>query len=143
MNEQVESKSKSSVVANMDQFTGELPDLSKATAAPLPINGEYWSPKEAGEKKRVFFKEIRIDKVVDQKSGNLIDLPVAYFVEVVDGRKQIIRQGGARLTSVFESFVEAGTIIPGMAFEIVYLGLSRTTNGNNIAKWSITPLATK
>lgn len=129
--------------ANMDRFVGDLPDLSQAVAAPLPINGEYWSPKEAGEKKRMFFKEIRIDKVVDQKSGELIDLPVAYFVEPVNGRKQIIRQGGARLVSVFNSFVEAGTIVPGMAFEIVYLGLSRTTNGNNIAKWSITPLATK
>lgn len=124
-------------------FMGGLPDLSQAVAAPLPINGEYWSPQEVGEKKRLFFKEIRMDKVVDKNSGELIDIPVVYFVELVNGRKQIVRQGGARLVSVFEPFVEAGTIMPGMAFEIVYLGLSRTVNGNNIAKWSIIPLATK
>lgn len=139
----MENNLNNGALANMDQFTGDLPDLSQAVAAPLPINGEYWSPKEAGEKKRVFFKEIRYDKVLDQKSGEAIDLPVCYFVEVREGRKQIIRQAGARLTSVFENFVEAGTIVPGMAFEIVYMGLARTTNGNNIGKWSVIPLATK
>lgn len=143
MDAQIETKVNTTIMSNMDQFSGELPDLSKATPAPLPINGDYWSPKEAGEKKRVFFLKISNDKVVDQKSGELVDLPVAYFVEVVNGRKQIIRQGGARLVSVFEGFSEAGTITPGMAFEIEYKGLKRTTNGNNIATWSITPLATK
>lgn len=139
----MEEKRTNETLDGLVPFTGELPDLSQAQAAPLPINGEYWSPKEAGEKRRMFFKEIRVDKVVDQKSGDLVDLLVVYFVEVVNGRKQIVRQGGARLASVFENFVECGSIKPGMAFEITYLGLSRTTNGNNIGKWSIVPLVTR
>ena len=124
-------------------FSGEIPDLSQATPAPLPINGEYWSPDIAGEKKRLVYQEIRMDSVIDRQTGEPIEIPIVYFVEPIDGRKQIVRQGGARLASVFQSYVNAGRILPGMAFEITYLGLARTKNGNNICKWSIVPLATK
>ena len=104
---------------SMQAFCGELPDLSQAIPAPLPINGEYWSPSSIGESKRMFFKELRMETVIDAKSGQDVELQVAYFVEPVEGKKpRIIRQGGIRLTSVFDSFVKAGRIVPGMAFEI-------------------------
>ena len=128
---------------SMQAFCGELPDLSKATPAPLPINGEYWSPSSIGESKRMFFKELRMETVIDAKSGQDVELKVAYFVEPVEGKKpRIIRQGGIRLTSVFDSFVKAGRIVPGMAFEITYDGKQKTGTGNFVDTWTITPLAT-
>lgn len=128
---------------SMEVFRKELPDLSKATLAPLPINGDYWTPSAEGEKKRVFFKEIRTETVVDQR-GDDVELNVAYFVEVVDGKPHVIRQAGIRLTSVFDSFVRSGAITPGMPFEIEYLGKKKAPRtGNMVDHWSITPLATK
>lgn len=129
-------------IIKAQDLEGNLPDLEKATLAPLPITGEYWSPVEAGEKKRVFFYDIRVESLPDRQTGEDIELPVAYFVEVKNGEKKIIRQGGARLVSVFESLYKAKRIEVGMPFEIVYEGLTRTANGNNIGKWRITPLAT-
>lgn len=123
-------------------FTGQLPDLSKAEAAPLPINGDYWTPVKAGDIRRMFFLDIRIEVMIDRQTGEDVELPVVYFVEEIDGRKTIVRQGGCRLTSVFESGVKAGSIKPGMAFEVQYTGKQRTTSGNSVDTWIITPLAT-
>lgn len=136
---------KNELMLNSEAFTKELPDLSKAVAAPLPINGEYWSPEKEGETKRMFFKELRTELVIDQQSGREVELLVAYFVEVKDGGKRsIIRQGGRRLTAVFESYVSAGTITSGMPFEITYLGKQKNKSNQNFSDtWSITPLATK
>lgn len=131
------------ILAEAKVFFNALPDLSKATAAPLPINGDYWTPKEIGEKRRMFFMDLRTETVIDQQSGQDVELLVAYFVYQVNGRNTIVRQGGVRLTSVFSNYVNAGTIKPGMAFEITYLGKQRTTKGNNVDTWSIVPLATE
>lgn len=129
--------------AEQEVFTRELPDLTSATAAPLPINGEYWTPMHQGESKRMFFKELRTEVMIDKQTGEDIELLVAYFVENKNGKNQLIRQAGIRLTSVFDSHVKAGTIVPGMPFEITYNGKQRTTSGNQCDTWSIIPLATK
>lgn len=131
------------ILASIEVFSGQLPDLSKAKPAPLPINGDYWTPKEIGEKRRMFFKEMRDEIVVDRLSGQDVELLVVYFVwPQPDGQNKVVRQAGIRLASVFDSFVKAGTIMPGMAFEITYLGKQRTTSGNSMDTWSIVPLAT-
>lgn len=138
-----DQKDQNDILANVEIFAGKLPDLSKATAAPLPINGEYWTPEKVGEKRRMFFKELRTEQVIDQQSGQEVDLLVAYFVYPVDGTNTIVRQAGARLTSVFANFVNAGTIKPGMAFEITYNGKQKNKNNSFMSDtWSIVPLAT-
>lgn len=92
------------LIPNADAFEGQMPDLSKAQPAPLEISSEYWSPKEKGEKRRMFFMDLRSEKSIDEQSGQDIDLLVAYFVEPVDGRKRVVRQASRRLTAVFENF---------------------------------------
>ena len=77
------------LITNVEVFSGNLPDLNKADAAPLELNGEYWTPEKPGEKRRMFFKELRTETTVDQQTGKDIELLVAYFVEVVDGRKKV------------------------------------------------------
>ena len=52
-------------VVKSDFFAGSLPDLSKAEAAPLELNGEYWTPEREGEVRRMFFKELRVETTTD------------------------------------------------------------------------------
>lgn len=137
------NKEQTEVQGSLDVFKRELPDLSKAEAAPLPINGEYWSPAAIGETRRMFFKDIQTEVVIDRMTGKDIELPVAYFVEPRDGKNYVVRQGGCRLVSVFDSFVKSGRIVPGMAFEITYTGKQKTNTGNFVDTWTITPLVTR
>lgn len=130
------------LVSNAEVFAGQLPDLSKAEASPLELNGEYWTPGEIGEKRRMFFKDLRIEQVIDQQTGKDVDLLVAYFVEpLADGRRRVVRQASRRLTAVFENYSDS--IRPGMAFEITYNGKMRNKSNQNMSDtWSIVPLNT-
>lgn len=118
-------------------FAANLPDLSKAEAAPLELNGEYWSPEKEGESKRMFFNEIRQELTTDMVSGNDVELSVAYFVEVIGGTKKVIRQASRRMTGVLESLkIETGTPL-----EITYLGKKKNKTNQFLSdNWSIKPL---
>ncbi len=126
--------SKSIITAEV--FKSELPDISKATAGPLELTGEYWSPENAGETRRMFFNEIRQETTIDQQ-GNDIELSVAYFVEVRGGNMVPIRQASRRLVAVLENF----KVQPGTPLEITYKGKQRNkTNSFMSDFWSVRPL---
>lgn len=141
MNKQTNG-SATALVPNAEVFAGQLPDLTKAEASPLELNGEYWTPIEVGENRRMFFKDLRVEQAIDQRTGENIELLVAYFVEPLpDGRRRVVRQASRRLTAVFENF--ADTIVPGMAFEITYKGKMKNKSNQNMSDtWSIVPLNT-
>jgi hypothetical protein len=124
-------------IVRRDFFMAELPDLSKAKAAPLELTGEYWTPEREGEVRRVFFKEIRTELTIDFASGADVDLSVAYFVEVQGGNKKVIRQASKRLTGALENL----KIATGTPLEITYLGKKKNkTNSFMSDSWSIKPL---
>ena len=124
-------------VVKSDFFAGSLPDLSKAEAAPLELNGEYWTPEREGEVRRMFFKELRVETTTDPASGKDVELLVAYFVQVIDGSKRVVRQASRRLTGVMESL----GIKEGTPLEITYLGKKKNkTNSFLSDNWSIRPL---
>jgi hypothetical protein len=124
-------------IATNNFFTNDLPDLSQAKAAPLELTGEYWTPEKEGETKRMFFNEIRQEIAIDIASGNDVELAVAYFVEVQNGNKKIIRQAGKRLIGALETF----KVVCGMPLEITYLGKKKNkTNSFMSDSWSIKPL---
>jgi len=123
-----------------DFFASDLPDLAKAEVAPLELTGEYWSPEKEGEKRRMFFNEIRQEISTDPASGADVELSVAYFVEVVNGDKKVIRQASRRLVGVLETFKTAS----GTPLEITYLGKKKNkTNSFQSDNWSIKPLYTE
>lgn len=123
-------------------FAGNLPDLTTAEAAPLELNGEYWSPTKEGEVRRMFFNELRLENTTDMASGKDVELLVAYFVEVVAGSKKVVRQGSRRLTAVLE--MRAKEITTGTPLEITYLGkIKNKTNAFMSDSWSIKPLIIK
>lgn len=135
-------ENQTSLIPNIEVFGGNLPDLGEAIAAPLELTGEYWSPEHEGESRRMFFNEIRTEKAADMQSGENVELPVAYFVQVRDGKNIIVRQASRRLTAVFEAF--AGRIEPGTPFEITYLGKRKNkTNPYMSDHWSIKPLSVR
>jgi len=124
-------------ITKKDFFMAELPDLSQAKAAPLELTGEYWTPEKEGEVRRMFFKEIRQELTIDLASGSDVDLSVAYFVEVKDGNKKVIRQASKRLTGALETL----KIPTGTPLEITYLGKKKNkTNSFLSDNWSIKPL---
>lgn len=114
-----------------------LPDLSKAQPEPVEMSGEYWTPEEVGESRRLFFFGLNVENVVDMESGETRELPVVQFVEG-DGKGGVrsVRNGSRRLVGIFESFAQS--IKQGDAFEIMYLGKKK--NKNNSFKsdnWSV------
>lgn len=114
-----------------------LPDLSKAQPEPVEMSGEYWTPEDVGESRRLFFFGLNIENVVDMESGETRELPVVQFVEG-DGKGGVrsVRNGSRRLVGIFESFAQS--IKQGDAFEIMYLGKKK--NKNNSFKsdnWSV------
>ncbi|GHT09041.1 hypothetical protein FACS189426_06240 [Bacteroidia bacterium] len=115
----------------------ELPDLSKAKAAAIELTGEYWTPEKEGEVKRLFFNEIRQELTIDFASGADVELSVAYFVEVKDGDKRVIRQASKRLVGALEMLKTPS----GMPLEITYTGKKKNkTNSFMSDSWSIKPL---
>lgn len=131
------------LVPNAAVFSGELADLDAATAGPIDLVSTYWTPSTKGEKRRLFFMDLREERVIDMQSGTDTTLLVAYFIEPLpDKGKRVVRQASRRLTAIFDNF--ADTIEPGMAFEITYLGTEKNaTNSFMSARWSVVPLKIK
>lgn len=117
-------------------FGGNLPDLSKAKAEPVELSGEYWTPENPGETKRLYFVELMPECVIEPESGETRDLLVVKFAEPTADGVRVLRNGSRRLVGIFESL--GNVIHPGDAFEITYLGKKK--NKNNAFKsdnWSV------
>lgn len=128
-----------SLIQQTSAFDGNLPSLEKAQMAPLAMNSEYWTPEKIGEKRRLFFYDLRVEQVIDAQSGETVDLSVLYFV---DSNKNVIRQASRRLVGVFENRINS--LRPGMAFEIEYLGKKKNaTNSFQSDHWSVYELYLK
>ena len=119
----------------------KLPDLSQAEVAPTELLGEYWTPSEVGEKKRVFFAGFETQNVIEQATGETRDLDIVLFLEKQGDTIRTIRNGSARLVGVFTQF--AGRIQEGQPFEITYLGKKKTNTGKFADSWSVKPLIIK
>lgn len=118
-----------------------LPDLSKAEVQPVELSGEYWTPENVGEKKRVFFAGLVEEVVLEPETGENRTLLVAKFIErQADGELRAIRNGSRRLVGIFEQF--SNSVKPGDAFEITYLGKKKNnTNSFRSDNWSVKALS--
>lgn len=118
----------------VDFSKGNLPDLSKADAFPFDLSSEYWSPSEQGESRRVYFDRIENQKVLDQKTGEIIDLECALFVEVVSGEAKSISNGSKRLVGA----LQAHGIQRGTPLLITFLGKKKNKSNTNFSdSWSV------
>ncbi len=134
----MENKEKKVQSMQVARFVSEIPDLSQAKPAPIGLDSTYWTPTVDGESKRLFFMDLRTDQIMDDRTGELIDLETAYFVEPTPEGNVVIRQSSKWLVGVIER--NADKIVEGTPFEITYKGKKRTKSGNQCDTWSIVPL---
>jgi hypothetical protein len=113
--------------------------LNNAEAAPFDLMSEYWSPLDRGETRRVLFDLIQPMGVVDQSTGELVEMDCAFFFyqETPGGPVKQIRNGSKRLVGAIQSFGIA-RLTP---LQIKYMGKIKNKNNANLSdNWSITPL---
>ena len=124
-----------------DIANGELPDLDQAEELNVDLMDDYWSPEEPGESKKVFFQKIGTRRVLDQQTGEVIDLECAFFMEKdpKTGNYRTISNGSKRLVGA----LQANGVTKGMPLMITYKGKKKTQGGNSCDNWSIRPLVFK
>ncbi len=130
----------------VDLSQATLPDLDQAEVLPINLMDDYWTPTQAGEKKRVFFAHIATAPYVDADTGEAIELECAYFLEQIkldDGRKEfrMIRNGSVKLVAS----IKKANIKRGTPLEIEYRGkiASRVNANRFMDNWSIKILRLK
>ena len=137
-NEQIQNTSASAIGF---PALNTLPDLDKAEVSPLELLGEYWTPEQVGETKRVFFIDIVNTNSIDPESGLTVELSSVRFLEKQGDTFRTIRNSSKRLVAAFEVF--SGDI-SGKPFEITYEGKKKnSTNSFKSDNWSVKPLIIK
>ena len=130
-------------IQTVDLTKDNFPSLDDAQELPIDLCGNYWSPEQAGEFKKIFFVEIKPQKVLSATNPDeLIDLDCAFFLEKkADGTVQTITNGSRRLVGILEQYVENGSLKKGTALKITYMGKRKNkTNNFQSDNWSVKPL---
>lgn len=142
MSKDIIKKEENAVGIVVDLTSGNLPSLEEAQIFPLSLGGEYWTPEEVGETKRVFFFEVKTTKLKSFNNSELIDLDCAFFLEQdKDLNTHTIYNGSRVLVGIIESCIESGLVQKGTPLEIRYEGKKKNkSNGNFSDRWSVKPL---
>lgn len=130
-------------VQTADLSSSVLPSLKDAQELPIDLCGNYWTPEMPGEFKRMFFVEIKSQKVLSaNNTGELIDLDCATFLEQAeDGTVQTVTNGSRRLVGILEQYVDNGLIKNGTPLKITFMGKRKNkTNNFSSDNWSVKPL---
>lgn len=136
-------KNESSLEVQTIDLNGEIPSLKNAQELPIDLCGNYWTPENAGEWKKLIFIEIKPQKVLSaQGTGELIDLDCAVFAEQNDnGDLVTIMNGSRRLVGILEPYVSEGKIKNGTLLKVTFMGKRKNkTNSYSSDNWSIKPL---
>lgn len=126
-----------------DLNKSDLPSLEDAQELPVDLCGNYWTPEYAGEFKKMFFVEIKPQKVLSATNpSELIDLDCATFLERSDdGIVQTVTNGSRRLVGILEQYIENGSLKSGVPLKITYMGKRKNkTNNFQSDNWSVKPL---
>lgn len=124
-------------------LSGNLPSLKDAQELPIDLCGNYWTPEMPGDFKRVFFVEIKPQKVLSaQGTGELIDLDCAVFAEQnEEGALLTVTNGSRRLVGILEQYVNDGIVKRGTPLKITFMGKRKNkTNSYSSDNWSVKPL---
>lgn len=119
----------------VDLETGYEPDS-------IDLSGEYWTPEEPGEVRRMIFAGIETRSAPDHQNPEK-QVPLECVVFVLPGKKgnhKTVFNGSRRLVGVFEN----GDIEKGTAVQITYNGKKKNrTNANQSDDWSVQTLKKK
>lgn len=121
----------------VDITKGNLPSLKDSEEIHIDLMSDYYTPTNPGEKKRVFFDCIDNRPVIDQQSGEIIDLECAFFLEQTENGVRRISNGSKRLVGA----LQAASVPRGTALQITYMGKKKNRNNAHMSdNWSIKPL---
>ena len=134
----IREQESSFVIQAADLSKNDLPSLEDAQELPIDLCGNYWTPEKPGEFRKMYFVEIKPQKVLSATSPDeLIDLDCATFLEKsADGTN-----GSRRLVGILEQYIENGSLKSGMPLKITYMGKRKNkTNNFQSDNWSVKPL---
>lgn len=142
MEKEVIKKEENAVGVAVDLTSSNLPNLENAKIFPLSLGGEYWTPENIGDTKRVFFYDIKPTKLMSFNGNGIVELDCAYFLEQdKDLNTHTIYNGSRVLVGIIESCIESGLVQKGIPLEIKYEGKKKNkSNGNFSDRWSVKPL---
>lgn len=119
-------------VVNLEE--GNLPSLEEAREFPVDLMSDYWTPENPGETKRVYFDKIANREVLDQESGEVVELECAYFLEQTEEGVKTISNGSKRLVGALSNY----EIKRGTPLQITYKGKKRNRSNQYMSdNWSI------
>lgn len=139
----IREQESSFVIQAADLSKNDLPSLEDAQELPIDLCGNYWTPEKPGEFRKMYFVEIKPQKVLSATSPDeLIDLDCATFLEKsADGTVQTVTNGSRRLVGILEQYIENGSLKSGMPLKITYMGKRKNkTNNFQSDNWSVKPL---
>lgn len=113
--------------------------LNTAEETPFDLMSEYWSPMDRGETRRVIYDRIQPMGVIDQTTGEIVEMDCAFFFyqETPGGPVKQIRNGSKRLVGAIQAF----NLVQYTPLQIRYLGKIKNKNNANLSdNWSVTPL---
>jgi hypothetical protein len=114
-------------------------DLTKFETESFSLNSHYWNP-EPEEEKRVVFMEFGVETHTRQDGDGTIELEVAIFLEMHNGRKRRISNGAKRLVSTLKN----NDVQPGTPLLISYEGkVKNKTNQFSCDDFEVIPLVPK
>lgn len=115
----------------------QLAKLNEAKPLPVDLVSDYWSPVNKGEKKNVIFDRISPWPVVDQNTGEVIELECVFMHVAEEGSIRTIRNGSKRLVAAFRG----NNVRQGTGWEVTYEGKTRNrTNSFSSDDWKVRPL---
>ncbi|MCS2293093.1 hypothetical protein [Bacteroides thetaiotaomicron] len=139
----IREQESSFVIQAADLSKNDLPSLEDAQELPIDLCGKYWTPEKPGEFRKMYFVEIKPQKVLSVTSPDeLIDLDCATFLEKsADGTVQTVTNGSRILVGILEQYIENGSLKSGMPLKITYMGKRKNkTNNFQSDNWSVKPL---
>lgn len=139
----IREQESSFAIQTADLSNSDLPSLEDAQELPIDLCGNYWTPEHPGEFRKMFFVDIKPQKVLSATNPDeLIDLDCATFLErSEDGTVQTVTNGSRRLVGILEQYIENGSLKSGTPLKITYMGKRKNkTNNFQSDNWSVKPL---
>lgn len=115
-----------------------IDQLETFEKAEIDLISNYWTPETVGETKRVIFDRLGVTKVLDNGTGEVIDLECAFFFVKENGATKQLVNGSKRLVGALASLPQYTPL------QITYLGKkSNSTNSFKSDHWVVNPLTPK
>lgn len=124
-----------------------LPKLSSEQKHFMPLNVEYWTPKNEGEEKLVYIMGIAPHEIADMETGELKTLDCVQMVEQQGESLVRIVSASKVLVGNVADAIKRGEIIPASTLtpvSIKFLGQKKNKSNARLSnRWQVVPIVIK